>query len=104
MKVFRWILVPIAWVSAFAAGNILAVLTDADILLYAIGPFCAVAAGSATAPSHQRETAFTLAGVTMLVVGLGSAGFFYSGKWIKGILALIGAIAPFFAALSHDKQ
>lgn len=104
MKILRWILVPFAWVAAFMAGNLLASIFNADLLLYATGPFAAVLAGSATAPSHQRETAFVLAGLTALLVGLGAAGFFYSEKWFKGILSVIGALVPFFAAASVQSE
>ena len=104
MIILRWILVPFAWIAAFAAGNFVANITNADLLLYAIGPVAAVYAGASTAPSHQRETAFVLAGITALFIGLCAVSFFYSEKWFKGTLSVIGALAPFFAASSVEND
>jgi len=87
---WRWPLVPFAAVAGWCGGNLLAFLFQADLLLYAFGPFCAVYFGGSTAPSQKKVTAIVIATLVGLLMGLGSFGFFYEGKWVKGILSVIG--------------
>lgn len=99
MNVLRWISLPFVWVLAFLLGNILAYVMNLDLMLYAVGPYAAVASTAFVAPKGKRYVATVFATITTLLLLLSAFGYFDARKWFKGILCLIGIVGAIFPAI-----